>query len=74
MAGVIRSSDLILVYALIANQAQNRFKLTVSERTSGMKLCEHQVIRESTEDVVRSEYKHFDYPLLGIEHILKKLL
>jgi hypothetical protein len=74
LSGVIRSGDLILVYSMLANRAQNRFKLTVKEKTSGTKFCTHQIVRESTEELVKNEYAQFDYPMQGIEMVLKKLL
>lgn len=70
LSGVVRTGSLYLVYVMLANRAQNQFRMTVREKNQERILVQKQLIKEET----LSKIKGFKLKLQGIEEYLLKLI
>ena len=70
MSGVVRTGNYYLVYVMLANRAQNQFRITLKEKNQNITLLQKHLVSAET----IKKIKGFKYVLHGIEEKLIKLI
>ena len=70
MSGVVRTGNYYLVYVMLANRAQNQFRITLKEKNQNITLLQKHLVSAET----IKKIKGFKYMLHGIEEKLIKLI
>ena len=70
LSGVVRTGNYYLVYVMLANRAQNQFRITLKEKNQNITLLQKHLVSAET----IKKIKGFKYMLHGVEEKLIKLI
>ncbi len=70
LSGVARTGNFYLVYVMLANRAQNQFRVTLKEKNQNVTILQKHLVSAET----IKKIKGFKYMLHGIEDKLLKLI